>query len=56
MDAIAALKEGRVTLDDLDKLGLPTLKNTVATQAILHAGRISLDLNRSVSIQESNGT
>ncbi|KAI9717816.1 MAG: hypothetical protein M1812_004545 [Candelaria pacifica] len=55
VDAIAALKEGRVTLDDLDRRGLPTLKNTVATQAILHAGRISLDEERSVSIQESNG-
>ncbi|KAI9810474.1 MAG: hypothetical protein M1827_006250 [Pycnora praestabilis] len=55
VDAIAALKEGRVTMDDLDKRGLPTLKNTVATQAILHAGRISLDKNRSVMIEESGG-
>lgn len=50
VDGVNALKEGRATLDDLDKRGLPTLKNTIATGAILHAGRISLDENRSVEI------
>ncbi|KAL4897162.1 hypothetical protein BDV59DRAFT_169928 [Aspergillus ambiguus] len=50
IDAVTALNEGRVTLDQLDARPLPTLKNTVATTAILHAGRISLDENRSVEI------
>ncbi|KAF2757850.1 NAD(P)-binding protein [Pseudovirgaria hyperparasitica] len=50
IDGVTALKEGRATLDDLDKRGLPTLKNTIATGAILHAGRISLDENRTVEI------
>ena len=51
IDAITALNEGRVTLDQLDQRGLPTLKNTIATGAILHAGRISLDEKRPVEIQ-----
>ncbi|KAK2773624.1 hypothetical protein FQN52_004524 [Onygenales sp. PD_12] len=50
IDAITALNEGRVTLDGLDKRGLPTLKNTIATTAILHAGRVSLDEKRPVEI------
>ena len=55
VDACRALKEGRVTLDDLDKRGLPTLKNTVATCAILEAGRLSLDERRPVDIVEKHG-
>lgn len=55
VDAVTALKEGKVTLDDLDKRGLPTLKNTIATGAILEAGRRSLDENRPVDIVEENG-
>ena len=50
VDAVTALNEGRVTLDELDRRGLPTLKNTLATAAILHAGRVSLDERRSVEI------
>lgn len=50
IDAVTALNEGRVTLDELDKRGLPTLRNTIATTAILHAGRKSLDEKRSVEI------
>lgn len=50
IDAVTALNEGRVTLDQLDARSLPTLKNTIATTAILHAGRISLDENRAVEI------
>lgn len=50
IDAATALNEGRVTLDQLDARGLPTLKNTVATTAILHAGRVSLDEKRAVEI------
>lgn len=55
VDAVAALKDGRVTLDDLDKRGLPTLKNTIATGAIMEAGRVSLDERRPVDIVEENG-
>ncbi|KAH8692739.1 putative NAD binding Rossmann fold oxidoreductase [Talaromyces proteolyticus] len=57
IDAVTALNEGRVTLDELDKRGLPTLKNTIATTAILHAGRLSLDEKRSVEIvSDASGT
>lgn len=55
VDACQALREGRVTLDELDKRGLPTLKNTIATGAILEAGRISLDERRPVEIAEEDG-
>ena len=43
INGVQALKDGRKTLEDLDKMGLPTLKNTIATGAILEAGRRSLD-------------
>ncbi|KAL9620766.1 MAG: hypothetical protein Q9160_004779 [Pyrenula sp. 1 TL-2023] len=43
VDAVTALKEGKVTLDELDRRGLPTLGNTVNTAAILEGGRRSLD-------------
>jgi D-galacturonate reductase len=55
IDAVTALNEGRVTLDQLDARGLPTLKNTIATTAILHAGRVSLDERRSVEIANGDG-
>ncbi|OJJ60927.1 hypothetical protein ASPSYDRAFT_42747 [Aspergillus sydowii CBS 593.65] len=55
IDAITALNEGRVTLDQLDARPLPTLKNTIATTAILHAGRVSLDEKRPVEIGEVDG-
>ncbi|KAI9658905.1 MAG: hypothetical protein M1821_001865 [Bathelium mastoideum] len=54
VDAVIALQDGKLTLDDLDKRGLPTLKNTIATGAILEAGRRSLDEKRSVEIVEQN--
>lgn len=50
VDAVTALKDNRVSLDDLDRRSLPTLCNTLTTTAILEAGRISLDENRSVDI------
>lgn len=50
VDAITALKEGRVSLEELDKRPLPTLSNTIATTAILEAGRRSLDEGRAVEI------
>lgn len=55
VDGVQALKKGRKTLDDLDKSGLPTLVNTIATGAILEAGRRSLDESRSVEIVEKDG-
>ena len=53
IDAVTALKEGRATLESLDQKGLPTLRNTLATTAILEAGRKSLDESRAVSIMEA---
>ena len=51
IDGVTAVNEGRLSLGDLDKRGLPTLKNTVMTTAILEAGRVSLDeAYRSVQI------
>lgn len=47
VDAVTDFKEGRVTIDELDKRGLPTLRNTMATTAILEAGRRSLDFQKS---------
>ena len=56
VDAVTAFKEGKATLDELDRRGLPTLRNTIATTAILEAGRQSLDERRSVEItQEDEG-
>ena len=56
IDAVAALNEGTITLDQLDQQDLPTLKNTIATTAILHAGRISLDEKRTVEIRQYDDT
>jgi D-galacturonate reductase len=57
VDPVAALKAGNITLDGLDERGLPTLKNTIATTAILEAGRRSLDQCRSiVSLGNADGT
>lgn len=55
VDAIAALKDGRATLDDMDKRGLPTLANTIATGAILEAGRRSIDEGRPIEIVSAGG-
>ena len=55
VDSVTALKDARVTLTELDNRGLPTLKNTIATGAILEAGRRSLDEKRSVEILEKSG-
>ena len=50
VDAVTTYKAGRVTLDELDRRGLPTLRNTIATTAILEAGRRSLDEMKGVEI------
>ena len=55
IDAVTAVNEGRVTLDQLDARPLPTLKNTITTTAILHAGRVSLDEKRPVEIVREDG-
>ena len=55
VDAVTALNDKKITLDALDERGLPTLKNTIATAAILEAGRRSLDEGRTVAIVEKQG-
>jgi len=55
VDAVMDLKAGKVTLEQLDTKGLPTLRNTIATGAILEAGRRSLDERRSIDISEKDG-
>ncbi|KAI9049344.1 hypothetical protein LZ554_007188 [Drepanopeziza brunnea f. sp. 'monogermtubi'] len=47
--------EGPEALEVLDQRGLPTLRNTVATTAILEAGRVALDEGREVGIVEEAG-
>ena len=54
VDAVGAFNGGKVTLEKLDERGLPTLKNTIATTAILEAGRRSLDERRGVEILQSD--
>ncbi|KAK6071689.1 D-galacturonic acid reductase [Seiridium cupressi] len=51
VDAVNNLNAGTVSLDELDARGLPTLTNTIATTAILHAGRIAIDEDREKSKQ-----
>ncbi|KAK6359753.1 hypothetical protein TWF696_000894 [Orbilia brochopaga] len=55
IDACNKLNAGEITLEELDKRGLPTLVNTAATGAILHAGRVSLDEKRTVYLEENEG-
>jgi len=56
IDACQAVNDGQVTPAELDRRGLPTIKNTVLTTAILEAGRRSLDEKRSILIeQDANG-
>ena len=55
VDAVTDLKTGKVTLEQLDMKGLPTLRNTIATGAILEAGRRSLDERRPIDISEKDG-
>jgi D-galacturonate reductase len=53
IDAARSVNAGLTTPDSYDTHGLPTIKNTVLTTAILHAGRISLDEKRPVYIKQS---
>ncbi|RDA94205.1 hypothetical protein CP533_0629 [Ophiocordyceps camponoti-saundersi (nom. inval.)] len=51
VDACRAVNAGAVRAEELDsRLELPTLANTVATTAVLEAGRRSLDERREVAI------
>ena len=55
VNAVAVLNEEKITLGALDARGLHTLKNTIATTAILEGGRRSLDKARTVEIIEKQG-
>ncbi|KAJ3516778.1 hypothetical protein NLJ89_g909 [Agrocybe chaxingu] len=52
VDAVREVNAGLTQPSDYDKHGLPTIKNTVLTTAILNAGRISLDEKRPVGIKK----
>ena len=43
VDCVTKVNDGRLKVEDVDRLGLPTIKNTTLTAAILEAGRRSLD-------------
>ncbi|KAB5547339.1 D-galacturonic acid reductase [Coniochaeta sp. 2T2.1] len=51
VDGCRAVNSRALKPEDLDKKGLPTLANTIATTAILEAGRRSIDENREVGIE-----
>ncbi len=53
IDAARSVNAGETKASDYDKHGLPTIANTILTTAILHAGRISLDEKRPVSIKQN---
>ena len=55
IDGCTQVNDGKATLDDLDNKGLPTLKNTLATTAILEAGRRSIDEGREILIEIEGG-
>ncbi|KAL2157229.1 hypothetical protein VTH06DRAFT_6365 [Thermothelomyces fergusii] len=55
VDGCRAINAGELKPADLDAKGLPTLRNTIATTAILEAGRRSIDENREVRIESKDG-
>lgn len=55
VDGCRAVNEGRSRPADLDAKALPTLSNTIATTAILEAGRKSIDESREVGISIVDG-
>ncbi|KAJ0117728.1 d-galacturonic acid reductase [Diaporthe amygdali] len=55
VDGCRAVNSKTLTPKDLDNKGLPTLRNTIATTAILEAGRRSIDENREVRIESKDG-
>lgn len=56
VDGCRAVNSGTLKPEDLDAKGLPTLRNTIATTAILEAGRRSIDENREVGIEQVDET
>jgi D-galacturonate reductase len=54
IDNCQKLNSKSVTVEDLDKRGLPTIKNTELVTAILEAGRRSLDEQRSIELKKSS--
>lgn len=55
VEGCRAVNAGTLKTEDLDAKGLPTLKNTIATTAILEAGRRSIDEGREIKIEVKNG-
>lgn len=55
VDGCRAVNSGELKPKDLDAKGLPTLRNTVATTAILNAGRRSIDEDREIRIVVEDG-
>ncbi|AEO62764.1 9fd2008e-d2c8-4084-b998-8dfcdc45d1f2 [Thermothielavioides terrestris] len=55
VDACRAVNAGELKPADLDAKGLPTLRNTIATTAILEAGRRSIDEDREIRIESKDG-
>ncbi|GAP84177.1 putative d-galacturonic acid reductase [Rosellinia necatrix] len=55
VDGCRAVNSGSLKPADLDARGLPTLNNTIATTAILEAGRRSIDENREIKIEIADG-
>ncbi|KAK5663103.1 hypothetical protein OQA88_6519 [Cercophora sp. LCS_1] len=56
VDGCRAVNAGTLSPRDLDAKGLPTLRNTIATTAILEAGRRSIDENRDIVIERKEGS
>ncbi|KAK4196222.1 hypothetical protein QBC40DRAFT_234843 [Triangularia verruculosa] len=56
VDGCRSINVGEMKPADLDAKGLPTLRNTIATTAILEAGRRSIDEGREVRIEQNDGT
>ncbi len=55
VDGCRAVNAKTATPEDLDAKGLPTLKNTIMTTAILEAGRRSIDEQREIRIESQDG-
>lgn len=55
VDSCMAVNQGVVSVAGLDQRGLPTLRNTIVTTAILQAGRLSIDQSREVEVIENDG-
>ncbi|KAI1138884.1 D-galacturonic acid reductase [Hypoxylon sp. FL0543] len=56
VDGCRAVNSGALKPADLDARGFPTLNNTIATTAILEAGRRSLDEGREIKIEITDGS